>query len=137
MKRLWRRIEDVLAGKLYLDQELAKASSSSLSNKEELFTVATRILVDNNASASDTVIEVNGRDRLGFLYDVTTALNDCGLKISSAHITTFGEHVVDTFYVKDVFGLKVTHDGKIDQIRKKLVSAVEQAYAENESAAAE
>jgi [protein-PII] uridylyltransferase len=59
-----------------------------------------------------TVIEVNGRDRPGFLYDVTRAITDLGLQIASAKITTYGERVVDVFYVKDVFGHKVTHDGK-------------------------
>ena len=55
---------------------------------------------------------------------MTSVLTNLGLKISSAHITTFGEEVVDTFYVKDIFGLKVTHDGKIEKIRSVLLDAV-------------
>ena len=71
------------------------------------------------------MIEVNGRDRVGFLYDVTSAITELGLKISSAHITTYGEHVVDTFYVKDIFGLKLTHEAKLTHIRRELVKVVE------------
>ena len=70
-------------------------------------------------------IPVNGRDRVGFLYDVTSAITELGLKISSAHITTYGEHVVDTFYVKDIFGLKLTHEAKLNHIRRELVKVVE------------
>ena len=82
------------------------------------------MIIDNKLSTTNTIIEVNGRDRVGFLYDVTSALTELGLKISSAHITTFGEEVVDTFYVKDIFGLKVTHDSKIEKIRGALMDAV-------------
>ncbi|MDE0703497.1 MAG: ACT domain-containing protein, partial [Rhodospirillaceae bacterium] len=74
--------------------------------------------------STDSVIEVNGRDRPGFLHDVTAALLKLGLKISSAHILTYGERAVDVFYVKDVFGLKVTHDDKIEEIRERLMEAV-------------
>ncbi|MBT7953987.1 MAG: [protein-PII] uridylyltransferase [Rhodospirillaceae bacterium] len=125
LDRLRSRIEETLAGKLYLDQELAKAAKSGLMKKEELFSVAPRIIVDNAASSTDTVIEVNGRDRVGFLYDVTAALTALSLKITSAHITTYGEHVVDTFYVKDIFGLKINSDVKLDYIRAELLKAVE------------
>ena len=61
------------------------------------------MLVDNDASRTHTVIEVNGRDRQGLLYDLTRALSALNLQIGSAHITTFGETAVDVFYVKDVF----------------------------------
>jgi [protein-PII] uridylyltransferase len=124
LARLRKRIEETLAGKLHLTEELAKAAKSGLMKKEELFSVAPRIIFDNNASSTDTVIEVNGRDRVGFLYDVTSTLNALGLKITSAHITTYGEHVVDTFYVKDIFGLKINSDVKLEHFRAELLKAV-------------
>lgn len=124
VERLRKRIEETLAGKLYLDQELEKIAKSGLMKKEELFSVQPRIIVDNSASASDTVIEVNGRDRVGFLYDVTAALNALGLKINSAHITTYGEHVIDAFYVKDIFGLKITSASKLHHIRRELLKVI-------------
>jgi [protein-PII] uridylyltransferase len=135
LARLQTRIEDTLASKLYLDQELEKASKSGLMKKEGLFSVVPRIIVDNSASTTDTVIEVNGRDRVGFLYDVTAALNGLGLKITSAHITTYGEHVVDTFYVKDIFGLKITGEPKLDLIREELLKAIEPVEIEKIEAA--
>lgn len=125
LEKLKSRIIDSLSGKIYLKKELAKLSNNSLSRKEESFSVAPRIIFDNKASTTDTVIEVNGRDRVGFLYEITSAINELGLKINSAHITTYGEHVVDTFYVKDIFGLKVNHDVKMDRIRKELIKVVE------------
>ncbi len=74
------------------------------------------MLIDNNASDTFTVIEVNGRDRPGFLHVVTRALTRLNLQIASAHITTYGERAVDVFYVKDLFGLKVVTPDKLKQV---------------------
>ena len=82
------------------------------------------MLIDNKASNRHTVIEINGRDRPGLLHDLTAALTALGLQISSAHISTYGERVVDVFYVKDVFGLKVDHEEKLNLLRERLLQAV-------------
>jgi [protein-PII] uridylyltransferase len=39
-------------------------------------------------------------------------------------VTTYGERVVDVFYVKDTFGMQVTHEGKLDQIRKTVLEVI-------------
>ena len=87
------------------------------------------------ASTDCTVIEVNGRDRPGFLFDVTSALTELGLQIASAHISTYGERVVDVFYVKDVFGLKMEHEGRLGDIRDCLAEAVAEPVLEDAAAA--
>src|SRR5690606_8959581 len=89
-----------------------------------------RVLIDNNASRTLTLIEVNGRDRPGLLYDLAKSLKDLGVVIVSAHISTYGERVVDVFYVKDVFGLKITQPQKLRQIQRRLASALGAAPAE-------
>ena len=96
-----------------------------------------RALVDNVPSRSHTVIEVNGRDRPGLLYDITSAMTTLGLQISSAHISTYGERVVDVFYVKDVFGHKIEHGRKLDQIKASLLKALEDPAAAAATKAAE
>ncbi len=125
LKRLKTRIEGVLKGKIHPAREMAKARLRALPSRTSVFKVPPRVIIDNTASAKFTVIEVNGRDRLGLLSDVTQALTDTGLQIASAHISTYGERVVDVFYVKDVFGLRVEHEGKIEQIRERLLAAIE------------
>ena len=82
------------------------------------------MLTANTASNLHTVIEVYARDRPGLLYDVTKAISRLGLTIASAHITTYGERAVDVFYVKDVFGLKVSNDAKLERIREELMAAL-------------
>ncbi|MEW5729928.1 MAG: [protein-PII] uridylyltransferase [Pseudomonadota bacterium] len=123
LAKLATAIEQVLSGRMRVDRELA-ARRSKLPARTHVFKVPPRVIVDNKASATHTLIEVNGRDRPGLLYDVTAAMTGLGLQISSAHISTYGERVVDVFYVKDVFGLKVTHDRKLDQVREELAKAL-------------
>ncbi|MGL4728579.1 MAG: [protein-PII] uridylyltransferase, partial [Bosea sp. (in: a-proteobacteria)] len=84
------------------------------------FMVAPEVIVDNALSSRYTVLEVSGLDRPGLLYDLTTALGKLNLNIASAHIATFGERVVDAFYVTDLAGGKVTTQARQQTIRKTL-----------------
>ena len=93
------------------------------------FHVEPRVLIDNEASSTHTIIEINGRDRPGFLHDVTRALTGLGLQIANAKISTYGHKVIDVFYVKDIFGLKVTEQPKRKRIRDALLAALDDGTA--------
>ncbi len=84
------------------------------------FPVVARVLIDNKASTAHTMIEVTGRDRRGLLYYLTAALTAQNLRIANAKISTFGHRAVDTFYVKDQFGLKVEAEARLKAIREAL-----------------
>ena len=126
--------ENVLTGDLKPHRELARPPA--IPSRTSVFTVPPRVLIDNNASRSQTVIEVNGRDRPGFLYEVTRELTRLSLQVSSAKISTYGEKVVDVFYVKDLFGHKVEHPQKLDQIRKSLEAVLARGNTAPQPAAA-
>src|SRR5262249_3346643 len=87
--------------------------TAALPSRFDVFPVVPRVLIDNNASATHTVIEVNGRDRPGLLFRLTSALSDLKLQISSAKISTFGQRAVDVFYVKDLYGLKIEAEPRV------------------------
>ena len=123
-KRLWERIEDSLHGRVQAGRELEIVRYQAAARRTGVFKVPPRVLIDNGASANHTVIEVNGRDRPGFLHAVGTALTALGLQIASARITTYGERVVDVFYVKNVFGLKVDSEERLETIRARLLEAI-------------
>ena len=125
LARLAVLIEQVLSGRLRLAQEIKKASKSLLGRRTRAIHVPPRVVVDNMASNTHTVLELNGRDRPGLLHDVTAAISEQGLQITSAHITTYGVRAVDVFYVKDVFGLKVNSERKLSQLRAALLIALE------------
>ena len=47
-------------------------------------------------------------------------LADLSLDIHSARITTFGEKVIDTFYVTDLLGAKITNENRQSNITARL-----------------
>ena len=119
-----KKIEKSFKGEIWLEKELK--GRRSLPQRADVFTVEPRILVNNQASSTHSVLEVNGRDRPGLLFDLAKALKELGLVITSAHISTYGERVVDVFYIKDVFGMKITQPSKLSRIRNRLNSVLEQ-----------
>jgi [protein-PII] uridylyltransferase len=120
LARLSTLVEQALSGRIRLAEQIARRRQSF--GRTRVFDVPPRVFVDNDASVMHTVIEVNGRDRLGFLFDVTRAITALGLQISTAKIMTWGERVVDVFYVKDVFGHKVLSDAKLRLVRERLLA---------------
>jgi [protein-PII] uridylyltransferase len=72
-----------------------------------------------------SVIEVECLDRPGLLSDITGAISDLSLDIASAHITTFGEKVIDTFYVTDLTGQKIENLTRQAKIRETLLATLE------------
>ncbi len=122
LARLSVLIEQSLSGRLRLADEIRKVRREPA--RLRAVTVPPRVVIDNHASNTHTVIEVNGRDRPGLLHDVTAAISGQGMQIASAHITTYGVRAVDVFYVKDVFGLKVENERKLGQLREALVESL-------------
>jgi [protein-PII] uridylyltransferase len=119
-------VEQALSGHLRLSQEIPKLTQAILGRRMRAIHVPPRVVVDNRASNSYTVLEVNGRDRPGLLHDVTSAISEQGLQIGSAHVTTYGVRAVDVFYVKDVFGLKIENERKLGGLRDALLAALAQ-----------
>jgi [protein-PII] uridylyltransferase len=88
------------------------------------FPIIPRVLIDNRASASHTVVEVNGRDRRGLLHRLTAALTRLNFQIFSAKVSTFGHRAVDVFYLKDQFGLKVENEERLKALREALMEVL-------------
>ncbi|MBT3534006.1 MAG: [protein-PII] uridylyltransferase, partial [Rhodospirillaceae bacterium] len=121
--RLRLTIAKILSGETLLSVALGE-KRSHLPGRASVFTVQPAVIIDNDASRAHTVIEVNGRDRPALLHDLTKAFYGLSLTIANARIATYGERAVDVFYVKDLFGLKITSPTRLDTIRDRLLSAL-------------
>jgi len=122
--RLEKMINETLQGTVVARAEIQ--SRDKIKKRERAFKVPTSISFDNEGSEIFTIIEVDTRDRLGLLYDLTRTLASANVNIFSAVIATYGEQVVDTFYVKDMFGLKFHSKAKRDVLEQKLRDALTQ-----------
>jgi len=118
-------IERLLRG----DARLAEVVLTKRKPKPRLsaFTVEPQVVMDNTLSDALTVIEINGLDRPGLLYDVTREISDLNLDIASAHIATFGEKAVDVFYVTDLTGKKITSKSRESAVRERLLKVLQAA----------
>jgi [protein-PII] uridylyltransferase len=121
LARLKTAIEDALAGKIELVPQLAKRPLAR--PRAESFDVRPTVLFDNKASGRFTVIEVTARDRPALLNKLARCLFECRLMVNSAHITQYGERAVDTFYVTDLLGGKVTSQERLKAVETALLNA--------------
>lgn len=121
-ERIGQTMEAALRGERDVAKLLAKRERPQ--PRLDAFTVEPRVTIDNSLSDELTVIEVNARDRTGLLYDITHALADLHVDISSAHIATFGEKVVDVFYVTDRTHRKIVRESLRRRMREKVLAAV-------------
>ncbi|MCB8879026.1 [protein-PII] uridylyltransferase [Acidisoma cellulosilytica] len=124
LARLSVLIEQALAGSLRMENEIRGLSDALLGQRMRAIHVPPRVVIDNHASNTHTVVEVNGRDRPGLLHDVTAAITGQGMQIASAHVSTYGVRAIDVFYIKDVFGLKVQNERKLENLRHAILRAL-------------
>ena len=122
LPRLRQMISKTLKGEIKAREELK--SRDKVKKREKAFRVPTHITFDNEGSEIYTIIEVDTRDRPGLLYDLARALAEANVYIANAVIATYGEQVVDTFYVKDMFGLKYYSESKQKTLEKRLRTAI-------------
>ncbi|MDG4647219.1 [protein-PII] uridylyltransferase [Roseibacterium sp. SDUM158017] len=122
LPRLKGMIDKTLKGEVVASRALE--GRDKIKKRERPFDVPTTITFDNEGSEIYTIIEVDTRDRPGLLYDLTKTLAGSNIYISHAVIATYGAQVVDVFYVKDLFGLKLYTRARQETLERKLRDAI-------------
>jgi [protein-PII] uridylyltransferase len=122
LPRLRQIIDKTLKGEVVARDALK--DRDKIKKRDREFRFPTHITFDNEGSDIYTIIEVDTRDRPGLLYDLTRTLAVNTIYIASAVIATYGAQVVDTFYVKDMFGLKLHQKHRQEALERKLRAAI-------------
>jgi [protein-PII] uridylyltransferase len=112
-------IEKALRGTLRLPELLAKRAPPK--GRLKAFAIEPEVTINNQWSNRYTMVEVIGLDRPGLLFELTATLSKLNLNIASAHVATFGERVVDVFYITDLFGAKITAPTRQAAIKRALL----------------
>jgi [protein-PII] uridylyltransferase len=113
-------IEKALTGTIKIPDMLAKRPLPK--GRIKAFAVEPEVTINNNWSNRYTMVEVTGLDRPGLLFELTATLSKLNLNIASAHVATFGERVVDVFYVTDLLGAKITAATRQAAIKRALMT---------------
>lgn len=88
--------------------------------------VKTAVKLDNETSDNYTVIEIRTSDANGLLFTITRTIFDLELSVVIAKITTGTKGIVDTFYVTDAQNEKIVEDGRLQEIRDRLISEIDE-----------
>jgi len=126
--RVTADLERAFAGRLALRARLDERARAYSSRRiVSAVPVRSAVSVDNRASASATVIDVQAPDSIGLLHRITTALAELELDIRSAKVSTVGPQAVDAFYVRAGTGGKVTDGELLREVQRAVLHAVETA----------
>jgi [protein-PII] uridylyltransferase len=123
--RIADSIKQALRGDLRLPEVVAKRASAK--GRLKAFALEPEVTINNGWSNRYTMVEMTGLDRPGLLFELTATLSKLNLNIASAHVATFGERVVDVFYVTDLFGAKITSPTRQATIKRALIGLLSPA----------
>ncbi|WP_260482837.1 [protein-PII] uridylyltransferase [Sphingomicrobium flavum] len=121
-KRRRERIEERLQQALAAEAMPAPPAFEKMSARDEAFRIAPSVMVAAGASTRFTVIEVHARDRPALLARLAHAIFAAGATVHSAHVTTYGERAVDTFYLTGADGRKLGGEAT-EAVRAALLDA--------------
>ncbi len=119
-QRIASNIERTLRGEVRLAEIAPQKDARDV--RRGAFAIEPEVMIDNSLSRHYTVVEVSGLDRPGLLRDLTASLSSLNLNIGSAHIVTFGEKAVDSFYVTDLTGQKINSPSKQAATKRRLLA---------------
>jgi [protein-PII] uridylyltransferase len=123
-ERVREDLAKVLVGRLSLDMRLAEKRRDYRPRVGKGSQAPPRVVIDNQSSDFYTLIDVHAEDRVGLLYAVTKTLADLMLDIHKAKVSTYGQDVVDVFYVRDLDGLKITDPEHAHEVEASILYAV-------------
>ena len=118
-------LKRVVVGLLQLGKEVATMKSRWWRIESKLFKRSGQVKIEIERHEKYTILDVFSPDRLGFLYQVTSKMNELGLNIYFAKISTRGDDIVDSFYVLDRNNKKISPDD-FEFIKSELKEAISQ-----------
>lgn len=99
--RALKHLQESLREELLSTSERPQRQSNSVSRQLKHFPIETAVKFAETASHKQTIMEITAQDRPGLLYQVSMALNTCGVRLSAAKVSTFGERAEDVFFIVD------------------------------------
>jgi [protein-PII] uridylyltransferase len=122
-KKIEENLDRAINGILQLGKEVASLKSKWWRIESKIFKKTGQIKIAFENHEKYTIIDIHSPDRLGFLYHVTTKMNELGLNIYFAKIATQGDLIVDAFYVLGRNNKKISPND-YEFIKSELTAAI-------------
>ena len=94
------------------------------SRRLQHFSVPVRVDFSIDEKNGRNVMEVSAKDQPGFLSSVGMALEQCGTRVQSAKIATYGERVEDLFYITDRNNQLITDEARLQCLREAIMASL-------------
>jgi [protein-PII] uridylyltransferase len=79
-----------------------------------------RISISPDINPKYTVVDITAPDRIGLLYEILRAVSDARFLIAAARITTEKGAAMDSFYITDLDGKRVTSAWQLHELNSAL-----------------
>ncbi len=121
-KRDIAKVERLLNEALQVERyDFAPMLAKALARKQAVvLDFPTRITINAESHPLYTVVDILTPDRLGILYDILCTIGDAGFHIAAARIATEKGAAIDSFYLTDIKGHKVTDPDWLHALREAL-----------------
>ncbi|WP_022852282.1 [protein-PII] uridylyltransferase [Limisalsivibrio acetivorans] len=124
-KNMIKRVMDAVAGNIDIHETLKSKSSYAVPKTSPSFSKKDKVVFDNEMSHQYTILDIFTQDRLGLLYIILGVFRRLGLNLIKAKISTDVDRVVDSFYLTDMNGEKITDERTLEAIRDELIQELE------------
>ena len=120
-------LEKALGGRLAIGSRLSERAATARPRRAVAAAAPAgpSVRFDDHASSNATFLEVRAPDQVGVLHRITKAMADVGLDIRHARVLTLGNEVVDSFYVCENGGGKVTDPSHRTEITRAILHALD------------
>ncbi len=115
------RIAHILERDLRQPVGLPAPTSRRLPRRMRHFALKTRVSFGEQTDNDRSMLEIIASDRPGLLSQIAMTLVDCGIRIHSAKIATFGNRVEDFFFVTDRHQRALISQAQKDTLRQALI----------------
>ena len=130
-KKLLKIISQGLEGNFNVEKALNKRWEE-IPARFRAIKAPTRVIIDNNMSDEYSILEIKCKNAPGVLYRITKVITSLGLQINTANVSTYGDRVVDIFYIKDAFGLKIDNNKSMDKVKMSILKTLEETDPANQ-----
>ena len=129
MQRVTKLLSEALMVESYDFAPLLAKRLRRVQAWERTLDFPTRISISPDINPTYTVVDIAAPDRLGLLYDILRAVSDAKFLIAAARITTEKGAAIDSFYITDLEGGRVTSAWCLHELNKALCKVTENRSA--------
>ncbi len=125
LQRVGKLLDDALMVESYDFMPLIAKRQRRVQSWERTLEFPVRIAINPDTNPKYTLVDIAAPDRIGLLYEVLRAVSDARFLIAAARITTEKGAAIDSLYITDLEGGRVTSAWQLHELNATLKKVTE------------